>query len=192
MKKLFLSSAAMFLGLSLVPAMACAQMTVHATAGTLKAVDAAAKTLSVAEDDGSSTAYQTVEAKGTKIDFDPQMRSKTTPAADYSKVGSHVVVFYYGYGNGITAVSVKPLGDGPFTTVKGTVVKFDKGKRMLTVKTDTGVSEIHIDDGAVIDTGDGVKLGTHFDPHHNDPVVVTCAASATGDKVGLFVKRNGF
>jgi hypothetical protein len=103
------------------------------------------------------------------------------------------VVFYYGYGTDLTAISVESLGDGTFTTVTGNVDKFDKHSRTLTIKTDKGTdSNFHVQDNAVIDTGTGVKEGTKFDPHKGDPVRVTYLASDKGDVQAVFVQRNGY
>jgi len=193
MQKNLIFSSLSILALSLVTATAHAQWVVHATAGTLKSINAQTKVLYVNGDDGTPAKFNTGLKSSDKFEFDPHLRSQTTPATAYDKVGSHVVVFYYGYGTDLTAISVESLGDGTFTTVTGNVDKFDKHSRTLTIKTDKGTdANFHVQDNAVIDTGTGVKEGTKFDPHKGDPVRVTYLASDKGDVQAVFVQRNGY
>lgn len=189
-----LKNAALFtfaaLALSLSPAAAHAQWVVHAQAGTLKSVDAKAKELYLNASDGTPTKFTTAQKSDSKVEFDPHLRTETTPADTYNTVGTQVVVFYYGWGNDLTAVSVEKLGDGPFTSISGKVDKFDKHSRTLTIKTDKGEASFHVQDSAVIDTNSGVKIGAKFDPHKNDPIQIMYVAAKQGDQQAVFIQRN--
>jgi hypothetical protein len=181
-----------FLGcfLTVASASACAQEVVHALAGKVVAVNTKASTFLLAPDDGTDGQFRLPSASHTPIDFDKTVRGETTPAATFGKTGSEVVLFYDGYGNERTALAVHDLGTGPLDKSAGTVAKFNKHERLLTIKTDAGTTtSFHIDDKTVAETSDGVEVGEKFSPEKGRQIRVV-AAKSSGVETALFVRSS--
>lgn len=162
-------------------ASAGAQMAVHAVSGMVKAVNPDSKTMDVTVDTGETSQFKLPTNAKVTLDFDKALQSDSTEPDKFQHVGDYVVVYYYGYDNDRTAVAVKDLGAGPFQKVEGTVVSFDKHARTMTVKDDTGKSNVFaLNDHLVVDSGMSVASGRGYDPHKGYHVVVTYAQA--GDK----------
>lgn len=162
-------------------ASAGAQMVVHAVSGMVKAINPDSKTMDVTVDDGQTSQFKLPTNAKVTLDFDKALQSDSTEAGKFQHVGDYVVVYYYGYGNDVTAVAVKDLGAGPFQKVEGTVVSFDKHARTMTVKDDAGKSSvIALDDHLVVDSGMSVAGGRGYAPQKGYHLIVTYAQ--TGDK----------
>ncbi len=180
---------ALLLGCALAAATALhAQEVVHALTGTMTSVDAKAKTFQVATDDGTEGQFSSVVNPKLSYEIPSKLKGSVTPAANFNKVNTRVLVYYIGDNSVRTAVAVEDLGAGPFVKVRGTVVKLDKHKHSLTVADDAGKQEtFQIGPKTVAEAADGVEEGMHFDAQKGDAVRVT-ASTANGAEDALFIR----
>ena len=169
-------------------ASASAQMVVHAVSGMVKAVNPDSKTMDVTVDNGTTSQFKLPSKAKVTLDFDKALLSDSVSASGFQHVGNYAVVYYYGYGNDVTAVAVKDLGTGPFLKIEGTVLSFDKHDRTMTVKDDAGKSEVIVlTDHMVLDSGVSVTSGRGYEPHKGYHVIATYASA--GDKnTAVFVR----
>jgi hypothetical protein len=159
-------AALLFLSLVCVPVQA--QEVVHARAGQVIAVNAAAHTLTLKTADGSTLLFQDMVTPGPDLSFDKALREKTVPAGTFNKVGSHVVVFYFGLDNP-TAVAVKELGSDGILRRTGSVANFDRHQHMLTLRSDTaGPQKLVLTEDTVVDTSNGVVKLSDYHPSKGD------------------------
>lgn len=147
-----------------------AQEVIHARTGTVMAVNAADKTLTLKAVDGSTVRFKETGGAASMSSLNKSVREKTVPAAGYSKVGANVVVLYFGY-NDLTAVAIKELGAGALTKSSGSVTNFDKHDRSLTLKTDTAAEKkLVLTDDTICDTADGVVKASDYHPSKGQQV----------------------
>jgi hypothetical protein len=159
--------------ISLVPLAASAQEVVHAMVGTVSSIDAIAKTIVLKTDDGSTSFFKEMKDPKTPIDFDKNIRTDATAADEFHKSGERAIVYYYGYGNSLTAVALRSLGPGPFTKVTGTVANLDKPEHSLLVKGQSGlIKSFKITSDTIAETSSGAAEGLHFNPGKGDQVRV--------------------
>jgi hypothetical protein len=156
-----------------------AQMVVHAVSGMVKAVNANSDTMDVVVDNGATSVFKLSTNAKVTLDFDNALRSDSVDASKFEHIGDFVVVYYYGYDDNRTAVTVKDLGAGPYQKVEGTVAAFDKHNRTMTVKDDAGKSEAFaLNEHLVVDRGTSVDSGRGYSAHKGDHVIVTYAPAA--------------
>jgi hypothetical protein len=74
----------------------------------------------------------------TRIAFDKEVSEGSVPAQRFNKRGSYVVLFYYGMDQNRTAVALKSLGQGPFSSNKGEVADWDRHSRTLVLTGEDG------------------------------------------------------
>ena len=172
---------------SFVSLAAVAQEVVHALAGTVSSIDAAAKTITVKTDDGSEILFNDLIDSKTPIEFDPNIRRDATAASEFKSSGVRVIVYYFGYGSIRTAVALRSLGTGPFTLASGTVVNFSNGGRTLSIKDNSGVIKtFNISSDLVVETTTGAGVKTKFQPATGDPVRGT-ATMVNWSATALFI-----
>jgi hypothetical protein len=83
---------------------------------------------------------------------------------------------------------LEDLGTGPFKESSGTVVKFDRHERVLTLKNDSGVEEsFHLNPQTVAETPSGAVEGLELDAKDGDQVQVT-ASPVNGNETALFIR----
>jgi hypothetical protein len=153
---------------------ASAQMVVHAVSGMVKTINAKARTMDVAVENGTMSEFKLPTDAKVTLDFDNALRSDSVEASKFEHVGDFVVVYYYGYDDDRTAVAVKDLGAGPYHKIEGTVASYDKHDHTMMVKDDGGKSEsFALNDHLVVDRGISVDSGRGYSPHKGDHVVVT-------------------
>lgn len=173
--------------LSLASLAATAQEIVHALTGTVSAIDADAKTITVATDDGSDGTFHYLTDSHASMKFDKAMRTDATAPGDFKQQGAQVIVYYFGTGGGRTVVAVKSLGAGPFTTTSGTVVKYDKKEHSLVVKDQSGATQsFNITASTIAETDAGVTEGLKFDPRRDEKVIVSSTGSG-GSSTAVFI-----
>lgn len=152
---------------------ASAQMIVHAVSGMVKAINANS-TMDVATDDGTISEFKLPNAAKVSLDFDNALRSDSVDASKFEHVGDFAVVYYYGPDYDRTVVAVKDLGAGPFEKINGTVTKYDKHDRTMTIQDDGGKSDTFtLDEHMVVDSGMRVDPGRSYGPHKGDHISVT-------------------
>jgi len=164
-----------------------AQEVVHALTGTVSATNPNAHTITVKTDDGSEGLFKDMGTTQTSISFDKEIEAQTTPADQFTKAGSHVIVYYFGDGDVRTAVAVKDLGAASVHKSAGTVTKFDHHQHLMTLKDDAGqMEEIAIDEHTSVDATDGVVEGFKYKPNRGDHMIVIWTA-ANGRDTALFI-----
>jgi Cu/Ag efflux protein CusF len=165
-----------------------AQEIIHALTGTVSAIDASTKTITVLQDSGSQGTFQALTNPKTRIAFDKKIEAETTAAGSFDKKGAYAIIFYFGADDNRTVVAVKSLGAGPFSSTTGTVTKFDPHAHSLTVQDTAGAEQIfRIDAQTIAETGMGAVEGPKFDVHNGDHVRVV-SSQVNGAATVLFVR----
>jgi Cu/Ag efflux protein CusF len=164
-----------------------AQEVVHALSGTVNAIDAKAKTITVITDDGSEGFFKDLGKAKPSLEFDKRVRAETVAPDTFDKKGDRIILFYVGFGEDRTAIALRDLGPGPFEEATGTVVKMDKGAHLVTIKTAAGAAEsFRVDPGTIAESDGGPVQGEKFDVREGEHVRVI-ASPGTGNKAALFI-----
>ena len=164
------------------------QQVVHALTGTLSATAPNAHTITVKTDDGSEGVFKDMEKTQTSISFDKGIEAQATPADQFAKIGSHVIVYYFGDGDVRTAVAIKDLGSASTHKSSGTVTKFDRHQHLLTLKNDAGqTEEIGIGEQTSVDSSDGVIEGLKYKANRGDHMTVIWTAGSSNQNMALFI-----
>lgn len=165
-----------------------AQEVVHALCGTVRSINSNAKTITVGTYDGTVRLFNESTKSNVSLDFVKRIRADAIAADAFTKSGVRVIVYYFGSGDMQTAVALQDLGTGPFQDSSGTVVKFDRHERVLTLKNNSGVEEsFHLDPKTVAETPYGVMEGLELDAKDGDQLRVT-ASSVNGNETALFIR----
>jgi hypothetical protein len=166
---------------------ATAQQVVHAVTGTMSSIDDLTKTFVVFQDNGTEEEFKNMTNTKTHIVFDKKIIMETT-AADAFKKGAYIIVFYYGGDNDDrTAVSLKNLGAGPFTSTAGTVVKYE-AKKQISVEDSTGAVQTYkITEQTVAESYMGAVDGFKFQAQKGDHVRVV-GSTENGTATALFIR----
>jgi hypothetical protein len=168
--------------------MAAGQEVVHALTGTVSSIDAAGKTITLYQDNGSSGVFKE-GANGRKVSLDKRILVDSTSADDFKKQGDYVIVLYFGDGDNRTAVALRSLGAGPFTAVTGTVAKFQGKEREITITDPKGATQtFRIDASTVAESGMGVEDGLKFSVQKGDQVRIV-GTTKDGSLTALFVRQ---
>jgi hypothetical protein len=171
---------------SLCTLAANAQEVVHALTGTVTSMNPG-KTIQVDTDEGADLDFKDLTKSNIPLEFDKDLRAQATSADRFNTKGTQVIVYYFGEGDLKTAVALQGLPPGPLKRTIGTVVKFDKHQRLMTVEsTPGGVQSFHIGPTTAVETAVGAVEGRKFDPQKGDQVRVT-AAPAQGTGTALFI-----
>ncbi len=165
---------------------AAAQENVHALTGTISGIDPANKTINVFQD-GSKITFKVMTAGRTRISFRKEIADSSIPANKFQKQGSYVVVFYYGVDQNRTAVALKDLGQGPFSSTKGKVAGWDKHSHTLVVSGADGIKHsFNVENSTVAETYAGAVDGSEFHAENGDHVRVV-SDMKSGNPTALFV-----
>jgi outer membrane lipoprotein-sorting protein len=168
---------------------ASAQQVVHALTGTVSSIDDLSKTVIVFQDNGSQGQFKDMTKGKTHFEFDKKIALETTPADDFKKKGAYVIVFYFGDNDDRTAVALKNLGAGPFTSAEGALVKLDVKGHMISLKDTTGaVQTFKITDQTVAEGYMGVVEGVKFPAQKGDQVRIV-ASTESGTPTALFMRE---
>lgn len=163
--------AACFSGVS---SAAVAQEIVHALSGTVESVNPKIKMTEINTDNGTSGHFEWLKKTDTAINFDKSVKADATDAEKFTTKGAHVIVYFVGDGEIRTIIAVRNLGSEPLQKTSGTVVKFNRHDRLLTIKTGAGAEQtFHIDPKTVGDTTTGVTQDLKFEFAKGDQVRVT-------------------
>lgn len=165
---------------------AAAQEIVHALTGTVSDIDPVNKTVSVFQD-GSKITFKVMTAGKTRISFGKEIADSSIPASKFQKQGSYVVVFYYGMDQSRTAVAMKDLGQGPFSSTRGKVSGWDKHAHTLVLTSPDGVKHsFKVEPATVTETYDGAVDGSELHAKSGDHVRVV-STMKNGSPTALFV-----
>jgi hypothetical protein len=140
MRKVVVCNIALLGCLGLIAVPAKAQQVVHALTGTVSSINGASKTISVFQDNGTQGDFSDATDSKAKLSIDKKVSLDTTAYDVFKKTGVYVVVLYYGGDQSRTAVALKNLGSGPFTSMTGTVAKFDS-KHFISVVDSSGEAQ---------------------------------------------------
>ncbi|HTZ60166.1 MAG TPA: hypothetical protein VMB49_18785 [Acidobacteriaceae bacterium] len=176
--------------LSIAALVANGQEVVHALAGVVSSIHPSQKTIDVKTDDGSDGLFKDNTGSNVSLDFDKEIRSAATPAGDFQRTGANVIVYYFSHGDDRTAVALEDLGQKPIQKFTGTVVKFNRHERLLSIKDASGtIKEFQIGPQTVAEGPMGAVEAQRFDPEKGDPVRVT-ATPANGNEEALFIRAD--
>jgi len=164
-----------------------AQEVVHALTGTVSAIDKASHSIAVLQDVGGSNTFQELTNPKTRVDFDKKVQATTIAADAFKDDGAYVIVFYYGTDESRTAVAIKNLGSGPFSSTVGTIKKLERG-HLLTVQDETGaVQTFKIGSDSVAEGDMGVVDGFRFQAQNGRKVRVVSSV-VDGAPTALFIR----
>ena len=167
---------------------AASQEIVHALTGTVSSIDGASKTITLFQDNGSKNTYDVMSSK-KRIAFDKKIEAASTEAKTFEKSGAYVILFYYGTDQDRTAVAVKSLGQGPFSSTNGEVTNWNGHQNTISVKGDDGkVHSFKLNDQTVAETYTGVVEGSKFDTDKGDHVRIVSTLK-DGQPVVLFIRE---
>jgi Cu/Ag efflux protein CusF len=168
-------------------AAAAAQEVVHALTGTVRSIDATAKTISVETDDGSEGLFKVLTDPKANYRFDKKISASATAPDTFKEIGVCVIVYYIGNGDVRTVVALQNLGAGPFVKSRGTIVGVESKGRWFTVKDESGaIKTFWITSETVVETGFGVTEGSKSQLKKGDSVQVT-AETAAKNAGALFI-----
>ena len=164
------------------------QQIVHALTGTVSSIDSASKTITLFQDNGSKETYDVMSSK-TRLAFDKRIAADSTEAKTFEKSGAYVILFYFGTDQNRTAVAVKSLGQGPFSSTAGEVTDWNGHQNMISVRGDDGkVQSFKLDDQTVAETYTGVVNGSKFDADKGDHVRIV-STLRDGQPIVLFIRE---
>jgi hypothetical protein len=163
------------------------QEIIHAFTGTVSAINDAAKTITVFQDNGTQGVFHEISNPKTRIAFDKKVADATTAVAKFDKSGAYAIVFYYGDRDNPTVVALKNLGAGPFESTTGTVAKVEAHKS-ITVSDETGAQHtFKIDKDTVAEGAMGAVGGDRFFVNKGDRVRVV-SSTVGSDATILFLR----
>jgi hypothetical protein len=164
-----------------------AQQVVHALVGIVNSIDSTARTITVANDDGTETTLQGLGNSKKPIEIDKALRADTTPVQSFSTKGGMAIVLFYGEGIERTAVALRSIGSGPFTKTVGTIVKFNGRERSFSIRDYSGNEQtFKLAPDTVAETRMGAVDGKKFQPDKGDQVRIT-SSLVGGNLTALFV-----
>ncbi len=153
--------------------------------GSINSID---KTITIGTDYGTPRVFGKLAQSNVALDFDRRIRAETTAVDGFTKNGARVIVFYFVKGNLQTAVALQELGTGPFEESSGTVVKFDRHERVLTLKNGSkGEESFELSQKTVAETPYGAVEGLELNAKDGDQVQVT-SSSVNGKQTALFIR----
>jgi hypothetical protein len=165
-----------------------AQEVIHALTGTVSSINNAAKTITVFQDNGTTSDFRGMSDPKMRIEFDKKVAAGTTAASLFDKQGAYAIVFYFGDGDNRTVVALKSLGAGPFKSSVGTVDKFESHSHYIWVKDESGtVQAFKISSDTVAEGTMGVIEGLKFEAQKGDHVRVV-STLVNGVATALFVR----
>lgn len=183
-----LSAALVLACLGLAAPAASAQQVIHALTGTVSHLDPAGKTISVLVDGASQADFADATMSSASVSMDKKVRALIAAGSDGHKAGAYVIVFFYGGNDARTAVGLRSLGTGPFSSTVGTVVKFEGHLHSLTVTDEAGQTQtFKVDENTVTEGGFGVVDGSKFQARKGDRVRIVASGPA-GDLAALFIR----
>jgi autotransporter adhesin len=174
--------------LSSLAVSAPAQQVVHALTGTVSSIDDLSKTLIVFQDNGSEGQFKDMTSAKTHMVIDKKVTLESASPDSFKKKGAYVIVFYCGDNEDRTAVALKNLGAGPFTSVEGTVVKYEGKQHSISLQDTSGAMQtFKIAPDTVAEGYMGVVDGLKFQAQKGDHIRVVGTSDSSGS-TALFVR----
>jgi hypothetical protein len=170
-------------------ASAAAQQVVHALTGTVSSTDELTKTLIVFQDNGSEGQFKDMTDAKSHIVINKKVALESPSPDSFKKKGAYVIVFYCGDNDDRTAIALKNMGAGPFTSVEGTVVKFEGKQHSISLQDTSGATQtFKIAQDTVAEGYMGVVDGYKFQPQKGDHIRVVGMTDSDG-ATALFVRE---
>ena len=156
-----------------------AQDVVSAVEGTVKKVDAGAKTMVVKTADGAEHIFHFLGR--TAVHGASATAEGSKDAFHGLKEGSEVAVHYTAKGGRETAEEVDHIGKDGMKVTEGTVTHIDRGAKTIAVKTADGAEETYrLADHAAKDLGEGAEKSGKVTVYYTEKA---------GHKVAHFFKK---
>lgn len=168
---------------------AIAQEIVHALCGTVSSINTANKTITLFLDSGSRGTFQVMAASGTRVAFDKKIAEETTSAKQFQKQGAYVILFYFGTEDNRTAVALKNLGAGPFSSTTGQITGLSGRDHSVSVRGKDGATHSYqIDAQTVAETSLGAVNGAKANLEKGEQVRLVTALKG-GTPTALFIRE---
>lgn len=165
------------------------QEIVHALTGSVSSISSANGTITLLLDSGSQSTFKVMSSPKTRIAFDKKVAEDTVAANGFGKQGAYVIVFYFGDEDDRTAVAVKSLGTGPFSSINGEVAKWNGHDHTLSVSDKDRVEHsFKVGAQTVAETYMGVVDGSKFDIDKGDRVRLVTSMK-NGTPTVLFIRQ---
>lgn len=175
--------------LGAVAGSAGAQQVVHALTGTVSSTDDLTKTLIVFQDNGTEGQFKDMTNAKTHMVIDKKVTLESAAPDSFKKKGAYVIVFYCGDNDDRTAVALKNMGAGPFTSIEGTVVKFEAKQHSISLQDTSGATQtFKIAQDTVAEGYMGVVDGYKFQTQKGDHLRVV-ASTEGGEATALFLRE---
>lgn len=187
MLKAAVRGAALSASLAFVASPMTAQQVVHALTGTVSSINSVTKTISVFQDNGTQGDFSDATDSKARLSIDKKVSLDTTASDVFKKTGAYVVVLYYGNDQERTAVALKNLGSGPFTSTTGTVVKFDNKKAIQVIDSSGETQNFRMSQDTIGEGYMGAVDGYKFQAQKGDKVRIVGSKDDSG-LTALFVR----
>ena len=188
MKKLLLTSV-LVSSLVFLPHPSRAQELVHALCGTVSSINTADQTITLFQDTGSQATFSKKSPSSTRVSFDKKVANEVTAAKEFQNKGAYVILFYYGIRENRTAVAVKNLGSGPFSSITGEVTEWNGRAQTISVRGQDGaVHSFKFDPQTVAETYQGVVDGSRFEVNKGEQVRLV-SSNKGGTQTVLFIRE---
>jgi hypothetical protein len=183
-------SISMFVGSILsLPFQLRAQEIVHALCGTVSSINTANNTITLFKDTGSPATFFVKSSSSTRIAFDKKVADEVTAAKEFQKQGAYVILFYYGIQENLTAVAVKNLGAGPFSSTTGEVTEWNRHAQTVSVRgKDGSTHSFKFGPQTVAETYQGVVDGSRFNINKGEQVRLVSSTNG-GTSTVLFIRE---
>lgn len=166
-----------------------AQQIVHALCGTVSSINTADKTITLFQDSGSPATFRVMPSSHKRISFDEKVASQVTWAQEFQTKGAYVILFYFGTQENRTAVALKSLGSGPFSSTTGEITEWNGHNHKLSVRDKQGTIHSYlIDPKTVAETYMGVVNGSKVDLDKGQQVRLV-SSQKDGNKTALFIRE---
>jgi len=166
-----------------------AQQIVHALCGTVSSINTSDKTITLFQDSGSPAEFRVMPSSHKRISFDEKVASQVTWAQEFQTKGAYVILFYFGTEENRTAVALKSLGSGPFSSTTGEVTEWSGHNHKLSVRDQQGsIHSYLIDPQTVAETYMGVVNGAKVDLDKGDQVRIVSSLE-NGNSTVLFIRE---
>ena len=168
---------------------AVSQEIVHALTGSVSAINSSNGTLTLLLDSGSQSTFKVMSSPTKQIAFDKKVAEETVAAKNFGNEGAYVIVFYFGTAEDRTAVALKSLGAGPFSSITGEVSNWNGRDHSLTViDDDKKEHSFKLDAQTVAETYMGAVNASKFDIAKGDQVRLV-SSMKNGVSTVLFIRQ---
>lgn len=165
------------------------QEIVHALIGSVSSINTPNGTITLLLDSGSQSTFKAMSSSARHVAFDKKVAEDAVPANDFGNKGAYVIVFYFGTEEDRTAIAVKSLGAGPFSSLTGEVSNWNGHEHSLSVRGDDKKEHLFkVDAQSVAETYMGAVNASKFDIEKGD-LVRLVSSMKNGVPTVLFIRQ---